>query len=302
MGKRKTKTSDGGSSSDGINLRAIAEKRGLLKDDDLSALDAIEVVGLDGEDAPAADASAAVGATDGEPDEMVGVGETIHIDGADDRSDAEPDDDADDAPASGVDAEDGSEDGETAGGSFKRKAELEYDAETLKRCCEAVLFRSPTSVAASRIAKLIGGNATAGDVNRALKELQQDYANYKLSFEPVIVAGGWQLISKPDYGHIIERMVIRRDAMKLTTTMLDTLAVIAFKQPLTRKDNDDIRGVDAGSAIRALIERGLVTMKRDDDKLGHPVVYETTTRFLETFGIKSLGELPKATDFRRMDQ
>jgi segregation and condensation protein B len=284
----------------GIDLRALAERRGLISHNDVSptVADEIEVVGLDSEDCETADSTdnSTEAQMDSEPtsDEMVEVGETMTI------GDSEPD--ADSEPAAD-DAADGVEtaDDESESRSFKRKAELEYDPETLKRNCEAVLFRSATPVAASRIAKIIGGHATSGDVNRALKELQLDYATFKLSFEPVIIAGGWQLITRPEYGEIIERMVIRRDATKLTTTMLDTLAVIAFKQPLTRQEIDDIRGVDAGSAIRALIERGLVTMKRDDDKLGHPVVYETTTRFLEIFGVKSLSELPKATDFRRMD-
>jgi segregation and condensation protein B len=164
----------------------------------------------------------------------------------------------------------------------------------LAQLLEAALFASGGPVPLEALAAL-DGDATRDEVAAALEELRQDYDDGH-GVEVVEIAGGWQMLTRPEYAVAIESAQLAARPQRLSAAAHETLALIAYRQPITRADIEEIRGVSAGSILRSLLERGLVDVVGKADALGRPLLYGTTAAFLEHFSLRHLGELPRADE------
>jgi len=130
-------------------------------------------------------------------------------------------------------------------------------------------------------------------VRSAIRELNEQYVTSDRSFRIEQVAGGYQMLTLPDFGEILKKLHQREVDAKLTKAALETLAIIAYKQPILRADIEAIRGVACGETIRSLMEKHLVKIAGRAEIPGRPILYGTTKRFLELFGLNSVKDLPQ---------
>ncbi|WP_321972004.1 SMC-Scp complex subunit ScpB [Paratractidigestivibacter sp.] len=170
-----------------------------------------------------------------------------------------------------------------------------FDSNTLKPLLEALLLVSDDSVPATELARATG--AASGEVAQALAELSAEYSDANRGFQLREVAGGWRLFTHPAYHDQVADYVLSWDPHKLSQAALETLAVIAYHQPVTREGVRAIRGVNSDGVIASLREKGLVREMGHEADRGQAVLFGTTRRFLEHFGLKSLRELPPLEDF-----
>ena len=162
----------------------------------------------------------------------------------------------------------------------------------LKTILEAVLFASDEPVSAERLAEAAGQDVTVGMVRQAVADLVSDYDAHGRAFTVEEIAGGFQLLTRPEYNKYLRKVLRERARQRFTQAALETLAVIAYKQPITRIEVEDIRGVACGDMIRTLIEKGLVRVAGRSPELGRPLLYGTTKKFLQVFGLSSVKDLP----------
>jgi len=170
-------------------------------------------------------------------------------------------------------------------------ADVAVDLRTL----EALLFSTHHPLTAGRLAELLELESTK-PIRRAIKELNEQYVDSDRSFRVEQVAGGYQLLTVPEFGDILKKLHQREVDAKLTKAALETLAIIAYKQPILRADIEAIRGVACGETIRSLMEKHLVKIAGRAEIPGRPILYGTTKRFLELFGLNSLKDLPQGED------
>ena len=162
----------------------------------------------------------------------------------------------------------------------------------LKTIIEAILFASDEPVSDDRLADAAGEDVTVGAVRNAVGELQSDYAAAGRGFTIEEIAGGWQLLTRPEFNKYLRKLVKARLEARFTQAALETLSIIAYKQPVTRAEVEDIRGVACSDMIRTLMEKGLVRAVGKSDQLGHALLYGTTKKFLTSFGLASVKDLP----------
>jgi len=162
----------------------------------------------------------------------------------------------------------------------------------LKTIIEAILFASDEPVSDDRLADAAGEDVTVGAVRGAVQELQSDYAAAGRGFTIEEIAGGWQLLTRPEFSKYLRKLVKARLDARFTQAALETLSIIAYKQPVTRAEVEDIRGVACSDMIRTLMEKGLVRVVGRSDQLGHALLYGTTKKFLTSFGLASIKDLP----------
>jgi len=172
--------------------------------------------------------------------------------------------------------------------------------ETLALCTsaiEAMLFASGEPVRSRKIAELLRDTGIDGrGVRKIITALAKDYDEAGRGFTIEEIAGGFQMLSRPDYAEYVADLLGGAGGGKLSQAALETLAVVAYKQPVTRADIETIRGVQAGPLLRALLHKGLIKITGRAEVLGRPLLYGTTRQFLEHFGLKSLNELPKVEE------
>jgi segregation and condensation protein B len=132
----------------------------------------------------------------------------------------------------------------------------------------------------------------------ALQQLKIEYDTHQRSWQLVEVAGGWRLLSRPEYAPWLKKLLEEARPHRLSQPALETLAIIALRQPIARADIAAIRGVEVDGVIKTLLERDLITIVGKSDAPGRPMLYGTTQRFLEHFGLRSLDEMPKAAELR----
>ncbi|MBI2191412.1 MAG: SMC-Scp complex subunit ScpB [Planctomycetes bacterium] len=158
---------------------------------------------------------------------------------------------------------------------------------------EALLFATPEPLSAQKLASLVRG-CDVRRIRDSVREIQKQYEESGRGFALVEVAGGYQVLSRQEYSEHIRDLHHSYAEAKLSQAALETLAVIAYKQPVLRAEIEAIRGVQAGPLLRSLMDRGLVKIVGRADTLGRPTLYGTTRRFLERFLLKSLKDLPQA--------
>jgi segregation and condensation protein B len=157
---------------------------------------------------------------------------------------------------------------------------------------EALLFSTHHPLTAGRLAELLDLESTK-PLRKAIKALNDHYASTARSFRIEQVAGGFQLLTLPDYGDLLKKFHQREVDAKLTKAAIETLAIVAYKQPILRADVEAIRGVACGETIRSLMEKHLVKIAGRAEEPGRPILYGTTKRFLELFGLNSIKDLPQ---------
>lgn len=165
----------------------------------------------------------------------------------------------------------------------------------LKRALEAVLFACDEPITLAKLKDVLADRG-ADEIKEALSQLRADYESRAFSLEEI--AGGWQLLTRPQYADIIGRLKKSKADRKLSAAALETLAIIAYKQPIKRVDIEAIRGAASGELVRALMERSLVKIAGREDVPGAPLQYGTTKEFLETFGLNSLEDLPRPEEVK----
>ena len=175
---------------------------------------------------------------------------------------------------------------------------LEGDA--LKGTLEAMLLVSSDPVSAAQLAGIL--NVAPGEVASLLAELKVEYEEANRGFQLREVAGGWRLFTHPAYHDQVEAFVLSWDTQRLSQAALETLAVIAYHQPVTREMVKGIRGVNSDGVISSLVDKGLIReMGRDADR-GQAILYGTTNAFLEKFGLRSTRDLPDLEQFAPDEQ
>ncbi|HEV8358504.1 MAG TPA: SMC-Scp complex subunit ScpB [Gemmatimonadales bacterium] len=165
----------------------------------------------------------------------------------------------------------------------------------LSQLLEAALFAASRPVTAEELV-LLDPDASLDDVRAALGELKEHYDFDGHGVEVVELAGGWQILSRPAFAAAIERAQLNLRQSRLTAAMLETLSVIAYRQPVGRAEIEEIRGVSASGVLRSLQERGLIEVTGRSDALGRPLLYGTTPLFLELLGLQDLQNLPRAEE------
>jgi segregation and condensation protein B len=163
------------------------------------------------------------------------------------------------------------------------------------RVIEALLFSTHHPLTAGRLAELLELETTR-PIRRAIKDLNEQYITTDRAFRVEQVAGGYQLLTLPDFGEVLKKLHQREVDAKLSKAALETMAIIAYKQPILRADIEAIRGVACGETIRSLMEKHLVKIAGRAEEPGRPILYGTTRRFLELFGLNSLKDLPQSDE------
>lgn len=169
--------------------------------------------------------------------------------------------------------------------------------ERLAGAVEAILLAAGEPLSADRIRDLLGLPSSL-HVKEAIEGIRQKWAGAGLSVEIQDLAGGHRVATRPEYAEYVRRLFRRGQADRLSPTLLETLSIVAYKQPVARAEIERIRGVQCSEALRALLERRLVKVAGRSDQPGRPLLYATTARFLEVFGLGSLADLPNAKDLR----
>lgn len=166
----------------------------------------------------------------------------------------------------------------------------------LAQLIEAALFAANRPITIEEL-QTLEPEAALADVRTALDELREHYDFDGHAVEVVELAGGYQILSRRAFAEAIERAQIAVRTPKLTSAGMETLAVIAYRQPVGRADIEEIRGVSAGGVLRSLQERGLIEVVGRSEGLGRPLLYGTTALFLELLGLRDIGELPRTEEF-----
>ncbi|MGA7142870.1 MAG: SMC-Scp complex subunit ScpB [Desulfobacterales bacterium] len=171
--------------------------------------------------------------------------------------------------------------------------------EQIKNIIESLLLVADEPLSVDRIKNILD-QAEKKEIKNALEELSSEYENRKGGFFLREVAGGYQIRTRPEYREWIKRL-IQPKPMRLSKAALETLAIIAYKQPIIRNDIEHIRGVNCGGILRMLLERKLVRVLGRKAIPGRPLVYATTKQFLEVFELKNLEDLPTPKEISEID-
>lgn len=172
---------------------------------------------------------------------------------------------------------------------------LDSDKAWLAGAVEAMLFVTDEPVTVLTFADML--EADPALIQEVLEELQRLLEQDERGIQLREVAGGWRLYSHPRYHELIEKYVLSWDTRKLSQAALETLAIVAYCQPITRNGVASVRGVSSDSSINSLVEKGLLREAGTQDAPGNPVLYATTTTFLEKFGLRSVADLPPLESF-----
>ncbi len=186
----------------------------------------------------------------------------------------------------------------------------------LKFILEAILFSAQKPMSTKELRDLFAATAVAEtavdtakpfkkikeeDLLAALEQLQKEHDNAQRSFRLACVAGAWQFVSQPDYAPWLMTLVGQRNRpTRLSQPALETLAIIAYRQPITRAEIEQVRGVAVDGVMQTLLERELVEQSGRAEVVGRPALYNTTPLFLEYFGLRALEDLPAADELRRI--
>ena len=164
----------------------------------------------------------------------------------------------------------------------------------VKAVVEALIFASPEPITPKMLFKLLAEEPKE-DVLAAIEALRTDYEN-RPGLQMLEVAGGYQIVTRPDLNDWVRRLFHERSTQKLTAQALESLAVIAYKQPVTALEIGEIRGVNTAGVLSTLLERHLIKIVGRKNVVGRPFLYATTREFLIRFGLKDLNDLPKVED------
>ncbi len=181
-------------------------------------------------------------------------------------------------------------------------------AESKRHIIEALIFASDEPLTAKQIIEILASPDNSGprlrvkedEIIGIIRELNSECVRESKSFRIIQVAGGFQFATMPEFAEWLGRMVKEKAKRKLSAAVLETLSVIAYKQPVTKPEVEAIRGVDAGYAVQKLMERGMITIVGRSAGAGRALLYGTTVEFLKHFGINDVSELPKPREIEEI--
>lgn len=168
---------------------------------------------------------------------------------------------------------------------------------TVESVVEAILFASDEPLTPTRLAGIV--ETGVKQVREHVENLNRKYEAAKNAFRIEQIAGGYQMLTLGPYNHWLKKLLRARSDDKMSPAALETLAIVAYKQPVIRADIEVIRGVAVGEVLRGLMYKGLVKIVGRAEVLGRPMLYGTTRKFLEIFGLNSLKDLPKVEELKR---
>jgi len=171
----------------------------------------------------------------------------------------------------------------------------------LKGILESLLFVSPEPLSVQRLLAVIG-DVSKAEIVRALQGLGQDLEHEGRGVRLAEIAGGYRLVTKQEYASWIRRLDKAKSSAKLSRSALESLAIIAYKQPIVKSEIEDIRGVETSGVVRTLLERKLVRIVGRKEVPGRPIMYGTTKFFLEHFGLNDLSQLPPLREFKELGE
>jgi segregation and condensation protein B len=198
-----------------------------------------------------------------------------------------------------IDAADDAPDEQPAATKPPRKGLEASDAE-VAATVEAMLFASDAPLPASRIASV--AELPASRVKKAIASLNERYGEIGSSFRIEEIAGGYQMLTLPEYNDVLGQLFAARKDSRLSQPAMETLAIIAYRQPILRADIEAIRGVACGEVLRGLLEKNLIKIVGRAEVIGRPMLYGTTKTFLEVFGLASLDDLPRVEELRTPEE
>lgn len=170
----------------------------------------------------------------------------------------------------------------------------------LKRIIEAILFVSSKPITIKNLLKKME-NFSEEEIEHAILELIDEYQKSDKAIEIVRVAGGYQMRTKIEYKEWVKRFAKEKN-LELTRPTLEALAIIAYKQPVTKREIDIIRGVDSSRAIKHLLDNKLIEIAGRNDDIGRPIVFRTTSKFLEVYGLSSIKDLPTLKEIEALEK
>lgn len=175
----------------------------------------------------------------------------------------------------------------------------------MKQHIEALIFASPQAISMEDIKSVLEEALQAEvaemDITAAIGEIQSRFQQEDFAFELVEIAGGWQFLTKGAYHNTIAIHLKQTTKKRLSQAAMETLALIAYKQPVTKSELEEIRGVNCDYALQKLLEKELVTIAGRSEGPGRPLLYATSEKFMDYLGINSLNDLPKPKDFKEVE-
>jgi len=171
----------------------------------------------------------------------------------------------------------------------------------LKSAVEALIFASERPVTLEQLKKVLG-NPESGELRKIVDGLKEEYEAQNRGFRVVEIAGGFQMITASSFAPFLKKLYKDRSVDKLSKPALESLAIIAYKQPLTKSEIESLRNVNVDGVMKNLLEKNLIRISGRKKIPGRPFVFGTTRQFLEHFGLKSLDDLPKFEDFNVLAQ
>ncbi len=172
------------------------------------------------------------------------------------------------------------------------------EASEKRRIIEALILSSTEPISAIKLAEIIP-YCKAGQAKDLVNELNTEYAEQDRAFEIWEIAGGYQIRTRAEFSGYLQKLQKER-ALRLSQAALETLAIIAYRQPATRAEIEEVRGVDAGATVKSLLDRQLIRIAGQREVPGRPMLYGTTRRFLEVFGLENLKNLPTLRELDEM--
>jgi segregation and condensation protein B len=169
----------------------------------------------------------------------------------------------------------------------------------LKEIVEVLIFASDTSISVKQIQSIVD-EAKPKEIEKAVEVLNNEYRQTGRSFTIVMIAGGYQMVSRESYSQWVRKLFHRKIKARLTQAALETLSVIAFKQPVSKPEMESIRGVNCDGVIHTLLERKLITLAGRAEGQGKPLLYKTTQEFLRYFGVNDINDLPKPREIEEI--
>ena len=171
----------------------------------------------------------------------------------------------------------------------------------LQNHIEALVFCSPTATKVADLkaglSEMFNADVPEADIDAALQRIDQKFQSDDFSFQLYKSAGGYQFLTKPAYQTSIGIMLKQQSKKRLSTSAMETLSIIAYKQPISKTEVENIRGVNCDYAMQKLLDKGLIEIQGKADTIGRPILYGTSPKFMEYFGINDISELPTPKDF-----
>ena len=171
----------------------------------------------------------------------------------------------------------------------------------LQNHIEALIFCAPSPLKETEIntclTEMFEADVPAKDIATALAAIEEKFNHEQFSFELVQSGGGYQFLTKPAYQASISILLKQQSKRRLSTSALETLSIIAYKQPVTRLEMEQIRGVNCDYSVNRLLDKGLIEIKGKAETVGRPILYGTSDQFMDYFGINDISELPTPKDF-----